>query len=165
MRGDLSRREVLVLASLPLCAQAAAQPQSLTAAELSTLALICDRIIPEDEWPGARKANVVTYIDRQLKGPLERYLRLYRDGLTAFAVTHPTFADMSPDQRSGALAGLERSQVRDRDWRAIAPSTFLNMVVDHTMQGFYGSPGHGGNADAVSWKMLGVADLFGHTSA
>ncbi len=30
------------------------------------------------------------------------------------------------------------------------------MVLDHCMQGFYGSPRHGGNKDYASWRMLGV---------
>jgi len=29
-------------------------------------------------------------------------------------------------------------------------------LVDHTIQGFYGGPRHGGNRDAVSWRMLGL---------
>jgi hypothetical protein len=37
------------------------------------------------------------------------------------------------------------------------------MVADHAMQGFYGSPAHGGNLDAASWKMLGIEDVMeGH---
>jgi hypothetical protein len=37
------------------------------------------------------------------------------------------------------------------------------MVIDHTMQGFYGSPEHGGNRDEASWKMLGIVDVMeGH---
>ncbi len=35
-------------------------------------------------------------------------------------------------------------------------TSFFRMVRDHTMQGFYGAPRHGGNQDAVSWQMLGV---------
>ncbi len=30
------------------------------------------------------------------------------------------------------------------------------MVLAHTMQGFYGSPRHGGNRDYASWRMLRV---------
>ena len=33
---------------------------------------------------------------------------------------------------------------------------FFDLVVAHTMQGFYGDPRHGGNRDAASWKMLGL---------
>jgi gluconate 2-dehydrogenase gamma chain len=34
---------------------------------------------------------------------------------------------------------------------------FFDMLVAHTMQGFYGDPRHGGNRERASWKMLGVA--------
>jgi hypothetical protein len=30
------------------------------------------------------------------------------------------------------------------------------MILDHTKQGFYGHPIHGGNAGYVSWRMFGV---------
>jgi gluconate 2-dehydrogenase gamma chain len=34
--------------------------------------------------------------------------------------------------------------------------TFFDLVRGHTMQGYYGSPRHGGNRGAVSWRMLGL---------
>jgi len=33
---------------------------------------------------------------------------------------------------------------------------FFNLVRQHTLEGYYGSPRHGGNRDAVSWRMLGL---------
>ena len=33
---------------------------------------------------------------------------------------------------------------------------FFELVRSHTMQGYYGTPRHGGNRDAVSWRMLGL---------
>jgi gluconate 2-dehydrogenase gamma chain len=33
---------------------------------------------------------------------------------------------------------------------------FFDLVRRHTMEGYYGSPRHGGNRDAVSWRMLGL---------
>ena len=33
---------------------------------------------------------------------------------------------------------------------------FFELVREHTMEGYYGSPRHGGNRDAVSWRMLGL---------
>ena len=38
----------------------------------------------------------------------------------------------------------------------LSAAAFFQMVVDHTMQGFYGSPKHGGNRGEASWKMLGI---------
>ena len=34
--------------------------------------------------------------------------------------------------------------------------TAVVIGASHTMQGFYGSPRHGGNRNAVSWKIPGV---------
>jgi gluconate 2-dehydrogenase gamma chain len=36
--------------------------------------------------------------------------------------------------------------------------SFFEMVRDHTLEGYYGSPRHGGNRDELSWKMLGLGD-------
>jgi gluconate 2-dehydrogenase gamma chain len=30
------------------------------------------------------------------------------------------------------------------------------MVRQHSLQGFYGSPGHGGNREYISYRMLGI---------
>ncbi len=35
---------------------------------------------------------------------------------------------------------------------------FFDLVRGHTLEGYYGSPRHGGNRDAVSWRMLGLAE-------
>jgi gluconate 2-dehydrogenase gamma chain len=35
---------------------------------------------------------------------------------------------------------------------------FFRLVRNHTLEGYYGSPRHGGNRDAVSWRMLGMAE-------
>jgi gluconate 2-dehydrogenase gamma chain len=33
---------------------------------------------------------------------------------------------------------------------------FFELVRSHTLEGYYGTPRHGGNRDAVSWRMLGL---------
>jgi gluconate 2-dehydrogenase gamma chain len=35
---------------------------------------------------------------------------------------------------------------------------FFDLVRSHTLEGYYGAPRHGGNRDAVSWRMLGLAE-------
>jgi len=35
---------------------------------------------------------------------------------------------------------------------------FFELVRRHSLQSYYGSPRHGGNRDAVSWRMLGLAE-------
>ena len=105
--------------------------ETFNADEAELVAAITDLIIPADDTPGALAAGVVFYIDRQLAGPLSRYRGAYREGLKQWAA--------APDETS----------------------SFFQMVVDHTMQGFYGAPSHGGNAGQASWKMLGIEEVMG----
>jgi gluconate 2-dehydrogenase gamma chain len=35
---------------------------------------------------------------------------------------------------------------------------FFDLVRSHTFEGYYGAPRHGGNRNAVSWRMLGMAE-------
>jgi gluconate 2-dehydrogenase gamma chain len=56
-----------------------------------------------------------------------------------------SFADASASHRLQITLDLEK------DKRA-----FFELVREHTMEGYYGSPRHGGNRDAVSWRMLGL---------
>jgi gluconate 2-dehydrogenase gamma chain len=34
---------------------------------------------------------------------------------------------------------------------------FFDLILAHTLQGFYGDPRHGGNRNMASWRMLGLA--------
>jgi len=114
--------------------------------EAKLISALTDAIIPADDSLGAVAAGVVFYIDRQLAGPLKRYRAAYRSGMARFAA----FLEMS------APARLEFLKQRESD-------PFFAMLVDHTMQGFYGSPEHGGNREEASWKMLGIQDVMeGH---
>ena len=109
----------------------------LSQEEAETLSTICEQIIPADQSPGARWAGVVRYIDRQLTGAFRMHQRTYRDGLAA----------------ARRLAGPDLAAALSRD-KKLRP--FFELVLAHTMQGFYGDPRHGGNRDYVSWRMLGV---------
>jgi gluconate 2-dehydrogenase gamma chain len=111
------------------------------------LEALVDQAIPADETAvGAAQAGCVFYIDKQLVGPLKRYATNYKKSL-------PLFRDLVPlsfEARKAYLGSLEG-----------AKASFFAMVVDHTMQGFYGSPVHGGNLNAASWKMLGIEGVMG----
>ena len=54
---------------------------SLTEEQARTLAAICDRIVPADDFPSATQAGVLTYIDKQLARHYRRHRDAYRDGL------------------------------------------------------------------------------------
>jgi gluconate 2-dehydrogenase gamma chain len=127
----------------------------LTAAEGRTLEALCEQIIPADQTPGAAWAGVVNYIDRQLMGPFRRQRDVYRRGLAALDQAAQqfgggTFAALEPPRQTALLSGDDLSNPQGEARR------FFSMVIAHTMQGYYGDPRHGGNREAVSWRMLDV---------
>jgi gluconate 2-dehydrogenase gamma chain len=113
-----------------------------------TLAAICDQIIPADDFPSASQAGVLNYIDLQFAGPYRRHQKTYREGLKqANELSRSRFGvDLA---RSSAQQQFEIVSAIEKDNKA-----FFDLVRAHTMQGYYGSPRHGGNRDAVSWRML-----------
>ena len=152
---NLDRRRFLYAAatsaaagSMLACSRAGRRYRFLTDAEAAVLGAICDQIIPPDEDPGAVEAGVVDFIDRQLTGHYAYWREAYRKGIAeideaARRSFGTGFAACSLDQQAALLKERQTS-------------SFFRMARDHTMQGFYGDPRHGGNRDFVSWRMLGV---------
>lgn len=129
--------------------------------EARILDAMLDRIIPGDEDPGAREAGVIYFIDRQLAGPYQRYQQDYRIGLknvqaTSEAVHGVSFDQLSPQQQTAILERLEENDVSPEIWSDPSAASFFSLVANHAMQGFYGSPIHGGNKDFASYRMLGI---------
>jgi gluconate 2-dehydrogenase gamma chain len=133
----------------------------LTLDEARTLAAISDQIIPPDQDAGASWAGVVNYIDRQLCGPYENLQSIYRRGLAGVDQSSRTvygkvFADLDSSQQNDLLRRLENRKAPGAIWKQISSAEFFGLVLDHTMQGYYGDPRHGGNREGVSWKMLNL---------
>ena len=124
----------------------------LTESQARTLGAICDQIVPADEFPSATQAGVLTYIDRQLVRHYRKFRDTYRDGLQQ--------ADHLCMKRFGkepaALQGAQQTElaaaIEQQDRK------FFDLVRTHTMEGYYGSPRHGGNRDAASWRMVGLSE-------
>ena len=136
--------------------------QFFAEAEAKLLIAICEQIIPRDDTPGATDAGVIFYIDRQLSGPLARHQQKYRLGLdavrkTCVQVYQLSFEELAFEQQTDALRQIEAGRVPPEHWGDLSPQAFFGLVLDHTRQGFYGSPRHGGNRDYVSYRMLGLA--------
>ncbi len=143
------------------CASRRSPWRFLTVDEARTLAAICDQIIPEDEDPGAAWAGVVNYIDRQLCGPLQHLRNSYRQGIAAVnnssaALYGADFASLASAKQVELLTMMEQGRAPREIWTQISSQEYFALLVDQTMQGFYGDPRHGGNRDHISWKMLGV---------
>ncbi len=143
------------------CSRATNPWRFLSVEEAQCLGAICGHIVPSDQDPGAREARVVNYIDRQLVGYLKRHQKAYREGFagidqTSLALHGQKFVALPPEKQAEVLTAFDKGEAPGEVWKRRSAKSFFDLVVNHTMQGFYGDPRHGGNRDGVSWKMLGL---------
>jgi gluconate 2-dehydrogenase gamma chain len=129
--------------------------------EAQLVQAVCEQIIPADQDAGATDADVVNFIDKQLVGPYQRFQAAYRTGLVSLQAASrakhaKSFAELSWDQQTELLKELESGKAPKEHWTGQSAASFFDMLVRHAMQGFYGSPRHGGNKNYVSYKMLGL---------
>jgi len=166
----LSRRKFLEAAVLATaaagtsvaCGRTGSPWRFFTVDEARTLAAACDQIIPADDAPGAAWAGVVNFMDRQLCGPYRRLQDSYRYGVAGLNKSSRLlyggdFALLPATKQIELLTFMEKGKAPREAWQKISSSEFFGMLADHTMQGFYGDPRHGGNRDRASWKMVGLA--------
>ena|ERR1051326_6348612 len=138
--------------SLLSCARrgGSGQWRFFTAAEARIAEAVCEQLIPADQDPGAKQAGVVNYIDIQLTRAFRKHRAAYRQGLAAVdAASRAKFGQPFPEltldrQREVLLAAEKDSR------------PFFDLILNHTRQGFYGDPRHGGNRGMASWKMIGL---------
>jgi len=160
-KGRFTRREFMVAAGIVAvgssvsCGKLIGPWRSLTADEANTLASLCGQIIPEDHDLGAVSAGVVNYIDIQLAGHFKKLKGIYRRGIAELNVRciekyGSAFGNLSDAQQVEFLTAIDSS----KSARDSVLQKFFWIVVEHTMQGFYGDPRHGGNRDRASWAML-----------
>jgi gluconate 2-dehydrogenase gamma chain len=124
---------------------------SFTAEQAKTVDAICAQFIPTDQDPGAKEAGVVYFIDLQLNRRYRKHRPVYQQGLQAVESASRSrfsrsFVELTPGQQVEILTAVEESS-----------RAFFDLIVNHTRQGFYGDPRHGGNRNRVSWKMVGLA--------
>lgn len=133
----------------------------LTADEALLVEAVTEQIIPADKDPGAKDAGVVCFIDRQLVGPYRRFQEQYRTGIQGLQKTSQRmfgrpFLELAWEEQTALLESLEADRAPKELWTGPSAAEFFNLLRDHTMQGFYGSPRHGGNRNYCSYKMLGL---------
>jgi len=121
------------------------------------------RIFPSDETgPGAPEAGVAVYIDRQLASPY---------GRDRYRYAHPPFEEGTPEHgyqgkatprevyREGIarLAGFDTLAPAEQDsrLRGIESTYFFRLLRQHTIEGMFSDPMHGGNADLIGWQLIG----------
>ncbi len=146
---------------LPSCRPSAAPVwySGFTAQEASAIDAICEQLIPADDYPGAREAGVIHYIDKLLYQRFPQHKQTYRQGLAGVeacsqALYGNSFAELTGAQQIAMLELMERGELPARYWPQTTQKAFFELILAHTMQGFYGSPRHGGNKDYVSYRMM-----------
>lgn len=132
------------------------QPVALAPAELTTLKAAIGRLIPADELgPGAVEVGAFVFIDRSLVGPNAATLPLYQGGLAALdaAAGNGGFAGLADAARDDLLTQAEAGDLAD------APAGFFPVMLEHTRQGVFGDPIHGGNRDFAGWDLIGYPGI------
>jgi gluconate 2-dehydrogenase gamma chain len=135
--------------------------ENLTAAESDVLDAIVARLIPtDDKGPGATEARAAHYIDRALGGALAASRDAYRTGLTAVdryarSSRGKPFVELSPADQDSVLRDVEAGAATSGSGFAGSSTVFFNLVRAHTLQGTFGDPYYGGNANFIGWDMLG----------
>jgi len=147
-----------------------------TDAEARLLALICDTLIPEDEFPSASQAGVVDFIDLQMAGPYGKGAGLYMQA--PFVAGTPQQGWQLPhvpsefmrrglaalaESEAGALSGdapamddlLTRLSEDTPDLGDIPAGAFFDELWKLTNQGYFADPMYGGNAEYAGWRMVG----------
>jgi gluconate 2-dehydrogenase gamma chain len=161
----------LVLSSLlgDLIPDAAQEPVKVplrffTAPEAKIIQAACERIFPGDEsGPGATEAGVVIYIDRQLAGPYGKDKHRYTKGPWVESIPEHGYQGKETPQEiyragikslAGNFASLSIEQ-QDLHLEKIQETYFFQLLRNHTVEGMFCDPLHGGNIGMVGWKLIG----------
>jgi gluconate 2-dehydrogenase gamma chain len=160
------------------------QPAYFTDAEWSFIHAAVDRLIPaDDHGPGALKAGVPEFLDRQMDTPYGHGKLWYMQG--------PFHPDQPPemgyqmnlapreiyrqgikacdDHCVGEYGGKPFAQLDEKtqehvlgemeqgklEFDSVPARTFFSYLLGNVKEGFFADPIYGGNQDMVGWKMIG----------
>lgn len=141
------------------------------------------RLIPSDDTgPGAIEAGVPEFIDRQMEGvfghaaiwymqgpfvpssPLFGYQgkmpprEVYRAGIAATDAWcrqqkgGKRFAELDAATQDEVLKRLDGGTIQ---FAEVSAKAFFTFLLQNTKEGYFSDPIHGGNKNAVAWKMIG----------
>ena len=135
-----------------------------TEAQAQIIIAACERIFPADEsGPGATQANVMVYIDRQLAGPYGTDQNRYvQEPFVESIPEHGYQGKENPQQiyRAGIKtlgSNFARLSGAEQEERLMAQEKtyFFQLLRQHTIEGMFCDPMHGGNADLIGWQLIG----------
>jgi gluconate 2-dehydrogenase gamma chain len=127
----------------------------LRAPEVAALDVLTELILPTDDTPGARTAQVVRFLDHALAEFAASELPLFRQGLVDVDQTArhryglDGFTALPPEAQVELLQSLETSG---------AP--FFESLRTATLTGMFANPEYGGNYQKSGWSLIGFEDRF-----
>jgi gluconate 2-dehydrogenase gamma chain len=127
--------------------------------EAACLIALCEQIIPADEYPGATDAGVINYIDKQIALRFPEEKEVFCKSLLHIqdyckTVHKSLFEELQPETQIEIMKKIEEGELQGQNWENNSQRQFFNKLIDRSMQGFYGSPRHGGNKNYLSYRML-----------
>jgi gluconate 2-dehydrogenase gamma chain len=126
--------------------------QFLSAEQAAEIEAATAQIIPTDDTPGAREAQVIHFVDRALMTFDRDKQSFYTQGLRDLqSKTQELFPG---PKRFSELTSAQQVQVLE----AIEKTDFFELLRLHTIMGFLASPEYGGNYNQVGWKVIGFED-------
>jgi gluconate 2-dehydrogenase gamma chain len=132
---------------------AAASPQQpwefFTAEQAKLFDAVSAQIVPSDDTPGAREAQVVRFADHALASFLKDRGPSVTKSLAALEKFAPGFEAFDAGTQLRQLAAFEK-----KDGQSFGTLRQL------TMAGMFSHPEHGGNADRIGWKLIGYEDRY-----
>lgn len=144
---------------IPACSGYDSVWRFFTEKESKTIIAFAEQIIPRDQDAGATDANVINFIDKQLVGPYTRFQGDYRKGIpsienSSLKIYQKAFYELEFGVQTDFMMKMEKGELPEEFWKDVNQRDFFRLMLDHSMQGFYGSPRHGGNQNYVSYKMM-----------
>ena len=112
------------------------------------------QIIPTDDTPGAREANVVHFtdyvlatIDNDQQAQVTDALKALRDQVAKTVPGATSFAVLNSAQQIEVMKAMEKTDD-------------FGVLRGFVLTGFFCDPSMGGNKDKVGWKLIGFQDDF-----
>jgi len=131
----------------------------LDAAEWRAIDALSERILPATTTTaGAREAQVVVYIDRQLAtpmiSPIAKGMKLAAQLLDLHATSRfgAKLADLPGAQQDAIVDDLARGRIPTKV--AFPQREVFRVAHMLTLEGYLSDPHHGGNANMVGWKAI-----------
>jgi gluconate 2-dehydrogenase gamma chain len=138
-------------------ARAPALKEVLTFTERQSLEAVVSRIIPAGtNGPGALEAGCARYIESALGDAYHSLRKMYSAGLAALD-SHATsnggksFAALGATEQDKVLSEFEQN-IRVGEYSDSA--AFFELVRRHTLEGMFGDPSYGGNANFAGWDLI-----------